>query len=294
AILRDRAAPPELVLAALEAATILRSDQTALAVEGRLFDPHAPIRAAALAAYAQVRDDAVTQQLPRYLDALSDNSSIVRQAALIALRRIRQTIADEIIELHRRRELSEKLRVALREVFRDSRTGRFPERFAFLDGAAVPLGIDEYRAYAAKHRGDAVRGRTVYYDTRGVACAKCHSIAGQGGKVGPDLAGIGARQSRDELMRSILEPSSRVAAEFAVATIRTQSGGILQGVVRGESADHVELIDAEGRTTRVERSDIELRQVSRISMMPNGLKEGLTFPDFVDVIAFLETLRDLK
>jgi putative heme-binding domain-containing protein len=47
-----------------------------------------------------------------------------------------------------------------------------------------------------------------------LACAACHKVAGQGGEIGPDLAGIGARRDREYLRRAILNPAADVAEGF--------------------------------------------------------------------------------
>jgi len=49
----------------------------------------------------------------------------------------------------------------------------------------------------AKEKGDPVRGKEVFTAT----CAVCHIFNGQGGKVGPDLTGIAARD-RSEIFTS--------------------------------------------------------------------------------------------
>ena len=49
-----------------------------------------------------------------------------------------------------------------------------------------------YLEFALKQAGDAGRGRKLFFDARGAACAKCHRVGGEGGDVGPDLSGVGA------------------------------------------------------------------------------------------------------
>jgi len=54
--------------------------------------------------------------------------------------------------------------------------------------------------------GDAARGRAIF-DGKG-ACAGCHSVAGSGSGVGPDLTRIGALRGALELERSLVEPAA--------------------------------------------------------------------------------------
>lgn len=148
-----------------------------------------------------------------------------------------------------------------------------------------------YSEFAAKNPGDAGRGKQVFDDPRGVGCLKCHAVGGQGGKIGPDLGGVGAKYPRVELIRSVLEPSIRVAEGFTVTTIITESGKVYSGILKTNAQDVVEVLDTEGRVTRIPTDEIEARRTSYVSLMPNGLKDGLTLDDFADVIAYLESLK---
>src|SRR5687768_17466437 len=52
-----------------------------------------------------------------------------------------------------------------------------------------------------KEKGDVARGKEVYTAN----CAVCHILNGEGGKVGPDLTGIAARD-RGDILQEILDP----------------------------------------------------------------------------------------
>src|SRR5262249_27505861 len=165
-------------------------------------------------------------------------------------------------------------------------------RYAFLKGGAAPkYDLDAFRAFARKNPGDAERGRKLFFDLKGMACAKCHAVAGQGGTVGPDLAGIRLRYSREGLMTAILEPSKTIAQGYETVVITTVEGKILTGVFKGERDDVVSLMDAEGKLHQIANKDIESRKISPVSTMPNGLNEGMTLQDFADVVAYLEARR---
>jgi putative heme-binding domain-containing protein len=168
------------------------------------------------------------------------------------------------------------------------------DRYAFLKGAAQKYDLESFRVHARKNKGDAERGRKLFMDVKGLACAKCHAIGGAGGQVGPDLAGIGVRYKREDLMTSILEPSRVIAQGYESIVIETKKGQTLTGVFKGESGDAVNLTDAEGKPHRVLKKDIEDRVFSPVSTMPNGLSDGMTLQDFADIIAFLEARREEK
>jgi putative membrane-bound dehydrogenase-like protein len=166
------------------------------------------------------------------------------------------------------------------------------EKFAFLQGGAQKFDLEAFRAFARKERGDAERGGRLFSDLKGLACVKCHAVAGQGGQVGPDLAGIGLKYQREELMTAILEPSKVIAQGYETMVLTTTKGTTLTGVFKGETADVVNLMDAEGKAHVVAKKDIEDRSISPVSTMPNGLNEGMTLQDFTDLVAFLEARRE--
>jgi putative heme-binding domain-containing protein len=164
--------------------------------------------------------------------------------------------------------------------------------YAFLfENVPAALDVAVYREHAAKNAGNAEKGKQLFADVKGVGCIKCHAVAGQGAKIGPDLVGIGAKYPREELIRSVLEPSNRVAESYMVTTIVTDAGQVYSGLVQSENETELDLVDAAGKVTKIQKADIEERQKTSVSLMPNGLKDGLTLGDFADVIAYLESLK---
>ncbi|MBX7167279.1 MAG: HEAT repeat domain-containing protein, partial [Pirellulales bacterium] len=170
--------------------------------------------------------------------------------------------------------------------------GQRDPRFAELARRAQQ-GIDPsvYRDFALTQPGDAQRGAALFADTKGLACVKCHAVGG-GAKAGPDLAGVGAKYAREELIRSVLEPSNRILSGYESSTVATTSGQIVQGVIKQQTDELVELIDAEGRVVRIAADEVDQIERGTLSLMPAGLKDGLTPADFADLIAYLVSLKD--
>jgi putative membrane-bound dehydrogenase-like protein len=165
-------------------------------------------------------------------------------------------------------------------------------RFAFLYENVQPqLDINQYREFALKNKGDADKGQKIFSNMQGVACIKCHSVQGTGGKIGPDLVGIALRYPKDELIRSVLEPSNRIASGYEVLTVLTNDGKVVNGLIKSDSPDGVELLDALGNTHKIKAADIDEKQRGSVSLMPNGLKDGMSLQDFADIVAYLESLK---
>jgi putative heme-binding domain-containing protein len=155
-------------------------------------------------------------------------------------------------------------------------------------GAPDPL---VYRDRAIQGGGNIAKGQTLFRDERGLGCAKCHRVAGEGGAVGPDLSGIGAQYDRAYLAESVLFPSKIVRDDFRLTTIVTQTGELRVGVVRGETAESIVLLDAEGARHEIPKAEVQSRETGALSLMPEGLIDGLSPQEFADLVSYLETLR---
>lgn len=157
---------------------------------------------------------------------------------------------------------------------------------------AVPAKADLYalRQAAMNNGGDPKRGK-VLFDSPKTTCATCHKVQGQGGDLGPDLSQIGGKLDRTHLIEATLDPSAEILQGYHTTIIETKSGRVLAGIVKSESATEVNLQDAQGKTIMVTQGDIESREVSKVSLMPEGLADQLTPAEFTDLVAYLTTLR---
>jgi len=165
--------------------------------------------------------------------------------------------------------------------------------YAFLKGIGrAAFNPENYRTVALKGEGNATRGRKLFSDLQGLACVKCHAVGKEGGAVGPELSTVGAKYPRDELIASVLYPSAKISSGFEPATFALSDGRVVTGIVRNETADAVEIQDADAKLVRLVRDQIEERKRSDVSLMPNGLAQGLSPQDFADLIAYLETLKN--
>ena len=165
--------------------------------------------------------------------------------------------------------------------------------YAFLKGPSTGgFDPDKFKAVAMKGPGKPDKGKALFFDAKGLACSKCHVVAGEGGAIGPELSGIAARYPKEELIASILYPSARIFSGYETVVVATADGRVLSGLVKSDNADGLEIQDAEGKKVLIPKADIEDRKTSELSLMPNGIVEGITTQDFADLIAYLETLKD--
>jgi putative membrane-bound dehydrogenase-like protein len=141
-------------------------------------------------------------------------------------------------------------------------------------------------------KGDAEAGERVFYHWRGARCAVCHRIDGRGGEVGPELSAIAASHNRDKLLESILAPSKEIAPAFTTWTMTMADGKSHSGVIVAEGFDStLTLADAEGKRIVLKKLDIEKRQASTKSLMPDDLHRQMTRREFRDLLEYLGTRR---
>jgi putative heme-binding domain-containing protein len=157
-------------------------------------------------------------------------------------------------------------------------------------GRARKLDAGELRRLTdlVKTQGDAARGEAVFRRAA-LGCVQCHSIAGAGGKVGPDLATVGASGPVDYLLESVLLPSKIVKDGYTTAHVVTKDGKAVSGVILRESPRELVLRDPTRDEVVIPAADIEEKHTGG-SLMPEGLDQTLTDAELADLVRFLSEL----
>lgn len=158
--------------------------------------------------------------------------------------------------------------------------------------AADPAdSIQDYTRFALREDGDPARGQKLFFDEERTLCSRCHSIDGSSSKAGPDLQSVGDALPRHELIRSVLEPSARIAVGYETTVVETRDGELIQGVMKQTTPSFLDVVGADGSPVCVSIADIAKREVSATSLMPEGLYAGLSREEFANLIAYLTALR---
>jgi putative membrane-bound dehydrogenase-like protein len=134
---------------------------------------------------------------------------------------------------------------------------------------------------AALAKADRSRGRVAF----NTACASCHTLYGEGGKVGVDLTG-GGRGNLDYLLENIVDPSAVVTADFRMSILDLKDGRVLNALVSART-ERTLTLKTMTETLTVERSEITRIQESSLSLMPDGLLDALPPDQARDLIAYL-------
>ena len=138
--------------------------------------------------------------------------------------------------------------------------------------------------------GDAAHGRDIFFGKK-AACSTCHAIQSQGGRVGPDLSKIASIRTGRDLLESVVFPSASFARGYEPYLIRTRDGAVLDGLIARETADAIYLFTADRNEKRVPRAAIDVLQMGKTSIMPQGLDAQLSRDELRDLMSFLQSLK---
>jgi putative membrane-bound dehydrogenase-like protein len=133
-------------------------------------------------------------------------------------------------------------------------------------------------------KGDLQKGHALFVKH----CGNCHTLHGEGAKIGPDLT-TADRKNRDALLLNVLDPSGYVRPEFVSQTVVLTDGRVLTGLVVEPTAQQITLVDTKSEKTVIERGQIEQMQPSAQSIMPERLLESLSPQEVRDLFRYLQS-----
>jgi len=131
--------------------------------------------------------------------------------------------------------------------------------------------------------GDPSRGRAVFART----CQQCHTLFGEGGKVGPDITGSN-RGDLDYILLNAIDPNAVIPNEYRTSTLETKDDRVITGIVTKQDENAVTIVTA-NETVLVPRGDVKSLQQGEVSMMPEGLLQALSNAEVRDLVAYLKS-----
>ena len=164
---------------------------------------------------------------------------------------------------------------------------------AFVDDWQVADFTAEGRDLAARLEGRSPEiGQQIFTEA---GCAQCHRVEGADSLVGPSLVGVFDRWKGDPgvVLREILDPSAHIDPRYAVRTILTDEGQVLNGLVTAEDDATVSvLVDPEAKAPTVIQRDAILDMAEAdVSMMPKALMNRFTEDEVLELLAYVRDLR---
>ena len=131
--------------------------------------------------------------------------------------------------------------------------------------------------------GDPRAGQVVF--TR--LCGQCHKIHGAGQDVGPDIT-VNGRASLEQLLSNVFDPSLVIGNAYRARTVTTSDGRVLTGLLVEEGPQRIVLKLQGGKLETIARSDVEEIEISRLSLMPEGVEAQYKPQEIIDLFAFLK------
>ncbi|MEQ6119595.1 PVC-type heme-binding CxxCH protein [Reichenbachiella sp. MALMAid0571] len=136
----------------------------------------------------------------------------------------------------------------------------------------------------ALSKADARKGLDIFKRT----CGACHKLYGEGGTIGPEITGAN-RSNIDYLLNNIVDPSGEIQDDYKMVVITSQDGRTYSGNVAAENERQLTLrVIGQGQVI-INKSDIQSREETTSSIMPEGLLETMTEQEMLDLMAYLQT-----
>jgi uncharacterized repeat protein (TIGR03806 family) len=165
------------------------------------------------------------------------------------------------------------------------------ERFVPDDQRPKRLGSVIRPEQILQKKGNPERGREIFFKSAGLQCANCHRIAGVGSTLGPDLSEIGKKNTRAQILESILEPSKFIDPKYVTYLVETTDGKVLTGLLASKSDKEIVLKMAGDKEVRLPANMVESLAPQQKSLMPELLLRDVTLEQAADLLEFLAGLK---
>ena len=285
AIVADTAFPAQVRIEAIGALTQAKTPELTPVLQQLLADP--AVRVAALRGLAAYSDASTPRAI---LSRYASFDAATRQEAISSLSARNQyalALLDAVEKGSIPRADLSAFHIQQLQGLSDSKVSG---RLTKIWGSARPTAADrmaligQYKQRltpAVLAQADRSRGRAIFAKT----CAACHTLFDAGGKIGPELTGS-QRSNLDYVLSNVLDPSAIVAREYQMNLIQTTDGRVLSGIIRRED-EHSVTVQTATESVLVPKDEVETRQATANSMMPEGLLLSLKEEEIRDLVAYL-------
>jgi putative heme-binding domain-containing protein len=161
-----------------------------------------------------------------------------------------------------------------------------PQGLSRWETATVALYVHSMRkGKGGVSAGNPTAGREVFFEETN--CSLCHAIDGKGGRLGPDLAGIGRSRSLEYLTAKVRNPNDNVMEEFQTVTVVTRAGQTIRGRRLNEDSFSIQLMAEDESLYLYLKRDLASVVHERESLMPAYDAQTLSEEQLRDLLAFL-------
>jgi cytochrome c oxidase cbb3-type subunit III len=135
--------------------------------------------------------------------------------------------------------------------------------------------------------GDPKAGEEIFWSK--AQCGSCHQVGIRGGRLGPDLSGVGRARSLAYLREAVVAPGTAITPGYATISVVTATGERITGVERIFDNFSVLLMDSQENLHSFLRSEVQSVKKEQRSLMP-GYGEALSANELEDLISYLAGL----
>ncbi len=294
----DEKESPAIRVAAMKALASIDPKQITSFIKSTLADRDPLVRAESRRLLVKLKPEEAIAELQK---ALASGELAERQQALAVLEEEKLPGAEKVLETVMDQLLVGTLPLEIQldvlEAAEKRASARLKEQLAEyqahqLSGSSHD-DIAEYRVALAG--GDAERGERIFVESTELSCRRCHTVAGRGGAVGPDLTKVAAwaaaqfavtnrenksnetvdRKVREFLLESIVLPNKSITKGYETVIVVTEEGRQFSGIFQSEDDKVLRLLSPDGKPITVQKSSIEVRKTGP-SAMPSDLVKHMT------------------
>jgi putative heme-binding domain-containing protein len=153
---------------------------------------------------------------------------------------------------------------------------------------AMQQQIRELAGVVRSGEGDPYSGQKLFNS----ACASCHTLFARGGKVGPDLTAY-QRGDPDTMLLHVVNPSAEIREGYENLLIETKDERSLTGFLVERDEKVLVLRGPDGQNVTLEQANVSEMKSAGLSLMPEGLLDGLTPQQVRDLFAYLRSTQPL-
>ncbi len=235
-----------------------------------------------LAAYEDAKTPAAI------LDVYPSMSAMEKKDALMTLASRRTSVKPLLAAVGEKKIPSKDLSADIIRQLRSFKDAEIDAQVAKTWGVARETEADKLQEIARfkklvedKGYGDARRGRAVFART----CQQCHTLFGEGGKVGPDITGSN-RGDLDYILQNAIDPNAVIPNDYRTSNIETKDDRSITGVVTRQDDNALTVVTA-NETLVIPRSELKSVTQTELSMMPEGLLQAIGEEEVRDLLAYL-------
>lgn len=258
-------------------------------------DPASPadLANASLAALTLYDSPAIGQEISSALPGLPKD----RQDAAMVLLASRPASALALLSAIEssaiaRNAITDDLLVRLRQhpdaTLKEKVTALFPEKAPAARETFRPQ-IEAVRNILSAAPGDPYTGEAIYMER----CSACHQLFHKGGNIGPNLTSY-QREDLGTMLVSIIDPNAEIREGYGNHTVTTKDGRVLGGFLADQDSNVIVLRGFDGNDTTIPREQISESKAAGLSLMPEGLLDGLSEKQLRDLFAYLRISQPIS